>query len=910
MRRLKTFLVVTVVFLVTSAVIVASAGMWALRRPLPQTTGELAAPGLFEPTRISRDQQSVPHITANSPSDLFYAQGFAQAQDRMFQLELARRAALGQVAELVGPQHTALANDTLARTLGFERIARAELAELTPAARSALQSFSDGVNAYLGGRSPENLDISLVVLGSVVQLPQLAPWEPVHSLAILKRHGWLTSANIDQELGRSAAYGVVRDERLVADLYPPYPHTWHEPVIQPADLPTPQPSPQKPPAGDTEHQSPSAWPVTGPPAPRRNVGPRTTSTEQAHLAMLKAHPDLVTKVQELITASRTVAAAVGQSHVVAIASKHTTSGAPMLLAEPHSTGAVPDAWYQVGLYCLQVTAECPYTVSGFAHPGIPGVFFGRNHQIAWGMSASNADVVDLFLERIRGDDVWREGQWQPLAVQDDTIAVAGSDPQKVQIRSTTHGPLLQTAAGAKLAAPNLAADSGLPDSLENTQLGVSLAWAGAQPSRTFDGLLALNRAGSWTEFNEAARQFDFPAPALTYADTAGRIAYQVPGRIPVRGSNNEPGKGDGTWPRAGWNPEWDWLGWRKFEELPKVLNPSSGLIVAANQQPAAVQNPISVDFDYGYRSDRITDLLTAQVRSGAQIDRATLLRVQEDLRDTFAEVLVPQLLEVPIANTPGLPKTAEQFTAPAVAELREWAQAGYHMRSDSAGAAYFAAVYSHLLRLTFGDEPGRNIHPDGSSRWAETLLRLYNQPKNQWWDNKETAMVVEQRDQILARALYDARLELTARLGLNPSSWQWGQLHRLHLRQEPLGAPQAAWWAQRLMNPPAVDVGGSHGTVRVAGWDAADVGDYTVTATGTARMLIDLGALDTQWWSGLLGVSGHRASRYSRDQFDSWRTGDLFPWVMSESARAESAEFVLTLNPKVDQNAPTTSSNR
>lgn len=895
-RRLKLFALSAIAIIVVTALVMVATVTWIMRRPLPQLSGTKQVTELTKATTITRDAYGVPFVDAENPQDLFFAQGYAHAQDRLFHMDLARRQAMGQMAALVGPQHSALTTDTLARTLGFERIARAELAELTPQTRSALQSYADGINAYLAARPVTHTDVSLVVLGSIVELPPITPWEPVHSLAILKRHGWLTSANVSAEIGRSAAFHAVRDEQLVADLYPAYPDEWHKPTIQqpgPAPETTQPASPDTP---ETQQQSQSAWPVQtphSPNSPRIPWAPPVISTDHPSVVP----PATLRAVARALSTDQKWGNGPGLSHAIAIAPQHSATGAPLLSGEPHQHLTAPDAWYQNGLHCVNVTAECPYTVSGFSLPGVPGVFFGRNANIAWAMTSSQADVADLFLERLQNDQVWRDGTWQPLSIQEDTIAIAGAPPHKIRIRSTTHGPLLsdvQGIADQALGAPQPAASAEPPG---QTDLAVSLAWAGAGPSRTLDGILALNRASSWTEFNESARLFDFPAPALTYADRDGRIAFQVPGRIPVRGSSNEPGKGDGTWPRAGWDPEWDWLGWRDYESLPTVLNPETGVIVAANQQPAIDGKPISVDFDYGYRSDRIMDLIDRPLRAGQKLTLDDLVAIHGDVRETFAEVLVPQLLTVSLTNNSAVPAEAADFTEPAIAELRRWADNGYQMSADSAGAAYYAAVYSSILQLTFGDEPAGSVQPDGSSRWAEVLLRMFNEPSNPWWDNKQTAMVIEQRDQIISQALYQARVQLTAGLGKNPSKWRWQDLHQVELRQEPLGAAKAAWWAQRLVNPPAQGTGGGVGTVNMQAWDPSRKGDYSVTQAAAARYFVDLAQPGTQRWSGVLGVSGHRASPHFDDQFDTWRSAAVLPWAFELGKREELKRNVLTLEP-------------
>ena len=216
-----------------------------------------------------------------------------------------------------------------------------------------------------------------------------------------------------------------------------------------------------------------------------------------------------------------------------------------------------------------------------------------------------------------------------------------------------------------------------------------------------------------------------PSQNLVYADTAGHIGYQTPGRIPVRRSAT-PGAPPGYWPAPGWDSQWDWKGWVPAADLPHVFDPEEGFIVTANQAVTASSKPfLTTEWDYGFRAQRIRTLLgSLRPRSRPQ----DMSQIQGDVRNTYAPGLVERLLAVQV----------DDFTAQAQRLLRDWDGSQPNDKSrDSASAAYYNAVWKHLLDYTF-DEIPPDIAPDGGSRWMIVLEQLLKDPKNEWWDDKTT----------------------------------------------------------------------------------------------------------------------------------------------------------------------------
>ena len=556
--------------------------------------------------------------------------------------------------------------------------------------------------------------------------------------------------------------------------------------------------------------------------------------------------------------ARTAGAGLGSNSWV-VGGEHTASGAPILANDPHLSVSMPGIWHQLGLHC-----SCGYRVSGFSFSGVPGVVIGHNDRIAWGLTNLGSDVTDLYLERVEGDRYQVDGQWRDMEVREETIRVAGGEDVTVRIRQTHRGPVISDASEdlAELAA-GYPGDPEQPDAPH----ALSLAWTALTPGRTIEAVFVLNQAGSWDEFREAAELFEVPAQNLVYADVDGTIGYQAPGVVPVRGA------GDGRWPAPGWDSAYDWGEPIPFEELPSVHNPPEGMIVTANQAVIGpdYQPHLTDDWAYGYRSDRIGELLAEAVAAGP-VELADMQRIQFDSRNGLAPTLVPALLAAATAPLSRAERAALDL-------LRDWdfqqpagGGPGTPEAASSAAAAYFNAVWRQLLALIF-DELPEDSEPIGGSRWYQVVAGLLDEPRSFWW-NRAGTMAAETRDQLLARALAEGFQELAVAQGEDPHQWRWGDSHTLTLADATFGS-SGIGPVEALFNRGPVGTAGGPAIVNATAWDAA--AGYQVTAAPSMRMIVDMSDLDESRWVQLTGNSGHPYHRHYLDQLEPWRTGELLP---------------------------------
>ncbi|MFI2753313.1 penicillin acylase family protein [Cellulomonas sp. P22] len=844
-------LVLSVVALALVVVLVATVVVAAVvvRRPLPQVSGEVELSGLDAEVSVVRDDLGVPHITAKTADDLFRAQGYVHAQDRFFEMDYRRHVTAGRLSELVGENEDALAADKVVRTLGWRRVAEQELPLLAPSTQEYLQAYADGVNAYLEGREPGEIAVEYTILGLRVDVADPEPWTPADSLAWLKAMAWDLRSNYDDEVFRATAYATVGDVARVEELFPAYPEDTNLPILT-----------------GTDAQTVSAQ----------------VATDGLDLADAGVQRALTSVEEALASVPRLIGEGEGTgSNSWVVSGEHTVSGNPVLANDPHLGISAPGIWSQVSLRCETVDDACPFDVAGFSFAGFPGVVIGHNAHLAWGLTNMGADVTDLFLERVVERTTLVDGERVPMDIRRETIKVNGGADVDLVVRESVHGPIVSDVL-------DMDGVTTTPVSAE-TPWGayeVALRWTALEPSTTADAIFAFGTARDAADVAEAAALFSAPAQNIVYATVDGHIGYQAPGLVPVR--NEVPGAlpSDGSWPRPGWDSAYDWQGWISADELPAVQDPAEGYVVTANQAVTGVDaGPfLSNDFDYGYRSQRIREVLEQQIAAGTKIDVASTEALQLDDLNPFAQMLVPALLDVPIADA---------FDDDGQELLRDW-----DLRSDvdSPAAAYFAAVWSTLLRLTFWDDVPDGYEPTGGSRWLEVVRAMIDDPQSPWWDDRSTVGVVEGRDEILTRALVSARSELTVSLGKVAQDWTWGQLHTVAPTHAVLGGEAMPGIVRRLVNPGAIGVAGGSSIVDATSWDAGS-GSFTVTAAPSMRMVVDLGDLDSSTWVTLTGASGHPASSHYADQLGAWARGETYPWPFTPDAVGDAARDTLTLVP-------------
>ncbi|MFF0203622.1 penicillin acylase family protein [Streptomyces sp. NPDC005017] len=912
-RKARLFVLVLVLALVGG---VAYGSYWSIstvRASFPQTEGTITLEGLSGPVDVKRDGNGIPQIYASSEEDLFMAQGFVQAQDRFYEMDVRRHLTSGRLSEMFGEGQ--VENDEFLRTLGWDRVAKKEYdSVLSDSTKKYLQAYSKGVNAYLKGKQGEDISLEYAALGFANEY-EPAEWTPVDSVAWLKAMAWDLRGNMQDEIDRALMTSRLGPKQI-DDLYPAYPYARHKAIVQEGRYDESTETFDGD-GGESEGEGggSGADPGASGDSGATDGGTGATGASADGEALQTQLSGLYAVLEDLPEAVGVNGNGIGSNSWV-VGGAHTITGKPLLANDPHLSASLPSVWYQMGLHCRTVSDKCGFDVSGYTFAGLPGVIIGHNKDIAWGMTNSGVDVTDLYLEKLTGDGYQVDGKVKPFRTREETIEVAGGESKTIVVRETDNGPLLSDRDDELVKAGRKATvDTSAPD--RGDGYGIALRWTALDAGTSMDAVFAMDRAADWDDFRAAAALFDVPSQNLVYADTKDHIGYTLPGRIPTRAQGH-----DGSVPAPGWDSGYRWKGFIDQDELPYEFDPARGYIATANQ---AVVNKgdypytLTTDWGYGTRSQRINDLIESKIKGGGKVSTDDMRQMQLDNSSEIAKLLVPMLLKIDI-DDPDV-RQAQKL-------LEGW---DYTQDADSAAAAYFNSTWRNILKLAFGNKLPKELRakgqclwvkptdttgpadenrsvrecgqrdadqaqPDGGDRWFEVVRNLVKDEDSDWWSTPEvgTREGANNRDELFERALIDARWELTAKLGKDIDTWSWGRLHRLFLKNQTLGT-EGPGFLQYMLNRGPWKLGGGEATVNATGWNAA--GGYGVVWVPSMRMVVNLADLDKSRWINLTGASGHAYNAHYTDQTDKWAEGELLPWAFTEKAVEEKTGDTLTLEP-------------
>ncbi len=855
------FVKVALVGLLVVVLIAVAGGIgalaWITGRALPQTAGSVQVPGLVGEATVARDISGIAQITATTPGDLFFAQGYVHASERIWQMEVWRHISAGRLSELFGESQ--LETDRFIRTVGWRDAAERDLAAVSPAGRIALDGYAAGVNAWLDGHRG-SLGLAYLVTGTEPE-----PWTPLDTLTWGKVQAWNLGGNMEVEIFRFLADARLGDPARTDDLFTP---REGGPVITPTGLP-------------------GSFGAGAGARSRSGSDPRTALSdgETAAWRAVAAAAGNALKVAGLDGGDGLASDhGIGSNNWVVGPARSATGGA-LLANDPHLGISMPSIWYINGLHCATVSEACPYDVVGVSFPGVPGVVLGHNARIAWGATNVDPDVQDLVMETPDPTDPTRylgpDGTSLPYTTRTEVIKVSGGDPVTLVVRETIHGPLLNDVDERLADAPLMA-----------------LRWTGtfaaAAPDRTFDAVLALDRAADYDEFRAALSMYVAPSQNFVYADVDGHVGYQLPGYVPIR---SEP-KDHGLRPVTGSDGSGEWTGAIAYDDLPHQFDPPYGMIVTANNAAVDADWPdfIGAEWDPGYRAERIIDLLNAYSDDGLTLDE--MGQVQADTSPLRARDIAAVLGE-------GEPTTADGATI--AARIGEWDGT---CTTDSRGCAAYMTWEYRVLRDLFDDDLGDLAREYVGSPYSWVALeRLLAEPQSPWWDDTTTD-VVETADVIVLRALDETGAELRAALS-NPERWTWGELHQATFKEQTIGQSGIGpleWY----FNDGPVAVPGAAGAVNNTYYrlsraypdpldpDFQPLGVtelFSVTNLPSYRLLIDMTDLDGARIVITTGQAGNPFDRHYTDQIDPWRRGDTLPLPFTRSAIDEATVTTLTLTP-------------
>jgi len=672
-RRVGRIILYTVLTLLALVILVIAAGLvWfhhIAKSSLPQLDGNIALSGLKAPVDVVRDAHGVPHITAANLEDLFFAQGYVTAQDRLWQMDMTRRFAAGEMSEIlpastgpgqvtsrftgvVRPRVTWLDHDKQQRILRLRAVAERVAKQLPPDQIKFFEAYTRGINAYIEERK-DRLPFEFRLLSYSPR-----PWTVADSVVVGLSMSQLLNPQYESEYWREKIAAKLSPE-LMADLYPTVSFRDRPPASAANDGAAILSVPEEPEQKDGEDEKDEKQPA---------------GKDSTRVFRRPALPDCE-------------GCAAGSNNWV-VSGTHTTTGKPLLSNDMHLPHQVPGVWYEVQLH------SGDFNVTGFSIPGVPFVVVGHNQRIAWGFTNLNPDVQDLFIENFNDAGEYQTPTgWQKPEVNHEVIHVKDKPDVSLDVVVTRHGPIVT-------------------DLLPGETRKVALQWMIYDPRPIGTPIFDVDAAQNWEQFRKAFSMWATPSQNVVYGDVDGHIGYQAMGFVPVRAS------GDGTVPVPGADGKHDWTGYLPFDKLPSLYDPPSGVIATANGRITPDDYPYELASQWypPYRTERIYHVLESKPKLSAD----DMLALQTDITSEYDRFFADRFVYAIDHN----PKAGER--ARKAADVMRGFDG--RMLADSSAPTIEVIARIYLWKILLESKLG-NDWPN--YEWSESSVAMENIVQNQ-----------------------------------------------------------------------------------------------------------------------------------------------------------------------------------
>jgi penicillin amidase len=860
---------------------------WIARSPLPQLDGSIAVPGISSRIRVVRDEQGVPTIEAATLEDLFFAQGYVTAQDRMWEMDMMRRAAAGELSEVLGEDTVKM--DREERILGLRLAAEAAEKNISARDRVYFEAYARGVNAFLESHR-DRLSLEFRLLKYTPR-----PWTVTDSL--------LVGARMVQDLNHYSNPPALAREKILAKLGPELTadlyvnSSWRDrPPTEVRRIEgNPAANRSNEDEDDEEEVDPSGGGRVTSALPkvvilseakdllslaltRNRVLPLQQAQGQEDHDRSSARAseftsELAYALSSNFTSQESDTFRPGSNNWV-VSGQHTVSGKPLLSNDMHLDHQMPNLWFAAHLKTTATTTG-NFDVAGVTLPGIPFVIVGHNQRIGWGFTNVGPTVEDDFIEEFNAQGQYKTPKgWVEPQHRQETIHVKGKLDVVLDVVTTRHGPIVTEL---------------LPG--ETRQIALRWTLQDGEGLVFFD----VDSAQNWDEFRKAFSAFGAPGQNVMYADVDGHIGYQATGRVPVRAS------GDGSLPVSGSDDAHEWKGWIPFDDMPHVYDPPSGILATANGRitPNSYKYSISTEWEAPWRTDRIYRVL----ESGKKFASADMLALQMDVSSTYDRFCADKFVYA-IDHAASASPRAKQ----AADILRDW---DGRMSADSAAPMIETKARAELARLLLEPKLGAAESSNSSSnsvalsrtlpgtlswksyRWAMSSVWLENvltkQPAR-WLPPGYTdygSVLTAAVENAVKQAALVANTPATE-VSLAPadlSRWKWGknypvEIDHLVLSQLPL--------IGRFTGPGLHPLSGSNYTVKAVGRGFGP----------SERATWNFANFDESTLNLVTGESGIFLSPYYMDQWAAWYGGSTFAFPFSQAAVEQHRAHEMMLVPR------------
>ncbi|MGA8876831.1 MAG: penicillin acylase family protein [Candidatus Korobacteraceae bacterium] len=847
-RRKKSKIIFRLVVAVLILLLIAFLGFdwWfyrAVRASLPQRDGTVKLAGLSAPVIVTYDSLGVPNISASNLPDLFFAQGYITAQDRLWQMDMTRRFASGDLAVILGPKYVKY--DREQRILGLRQVAEKAAAMLDAQQREQFDAYAAGVNAYIE-QHRKTLPLEFRFLGYAPHV-----WTVEDSLLVgLSMTEFLNHGLYKDKLEKEKVLAKLGPE-LTADLFVNTSWRDHPPGADRSNIENEVPQ-ESTPDEDQERGGSAKF--------RRVLPPKVSSRAEATFfgspesrdryfdeaiggLRLRALPSRQGESAGCCAQDDTLWGNVVSPHLRpgsnnwVVSGAHTASGKPLLSNDMHLDLELPNVWYEAHL-----TAG-DFDVAGVTLPGMPYVIVGHNQRIAWGFTNLGPNVEDVYIEKFNDNGGYLTPQgWVKPEHRQEIIRVKGEAEVTLDVETTRHGPIIT-------------------DLIPGEKRKLALKWTALDPATLNIPFFAVGSAKNWQEFQAAFAHFGAPGQNVVYADVDGHIGYQATGFIPIRAG------GDGDVPEPGEDDAHEWIAYIPYEQLPSVYDPPSGILATANGRvtPDGYPYELSTEWMSPYRTQRLYKLLTA----AKKFTPADMLTIQTDIVSPFDRFCAERFVYA-VDHTPHASQRAKE----AAELMRKWDGT---MATDSAAATI--AVFSReklkelLLEPRLGDE-WKEYKSFMGPVWLENVLT--HQPQR-WLPPGYSSY-----DRLLAAAVEDAINDASATSAI--TLWKWGRVHRTNITHP--------FWS----HVPVLKKGAGPGSLPLSG-DTETIKQVAPHFGPSERLTVDFADLNATTLDIVNGQSGNIFDEHYNDQWDAYYHGRTFTLPFSAGAVQRAGAHHLRLEP-------------
>jgi len=744
-------------------------GVWKVPGELPAAE-RLNVPGLRGEVTVIRDEWGIPHIYADYEEDLFFAQGYCHAQDRLFQMDMTRRQVRGMLSELLGED--LLTTDKFMLAIGMEDWAiktddllRKMYKNGTLEYFSSFERYVDGINYYIGSHE-DFIPLEYHLLGF-----KPTEWSTIDTLCLVQEMARQMSWNY-LDLDRYNALLALNNINL----------TYYNELY---GLTLPYQIPIVPDYGEFPESPMKAGFEINPSFALKTEIQNFLDNVQK----IDSEKNLMENQKNQI---------IGSNNWVVNGTLSST-GAPILCNDMHLGWMMPGVWYEQHLKA----EDTGFHVYGFIIPGMPGVAVGHNERVGWGFTNTGYDVIDWYYYNTDGANQYiYNGTSTPYIEKFYSINVKGQESEEFTVRHTVHGPVLSDLR-----------DFGLPLSVGDIVLAPK--WVTNDYFFNIVAGYGFDRATNRADFDEASKDWTLLAQNIVYADVDGNIAIRPTGKVPIRDDSKIPvgHLGNGTIPYNGSNGEGEWIGYIPFEDLPNSLNPDQKYLASANQIVTGPEyNSYFLQNEYadGYRARRINELLMNAADGSISVE--SMKTIQNDVNSTAARAFVPELIGAIYdyyGPTPPI-KINNVLT-----ELESWK---FIMDKNKAAPTIYRKWRDYFEDFTFNDEK-ETYNFDTRTRIV-VLEYLMKEDEASHWFNDVTTPMNETRNEIMMIALNATIDWLENFYGSNdPSTWRWGDLHQLYFTSltqlDPLSkGPYESDGEGYTINPAGVNIDNGVGIAR------------------------------------------------------------------------------------------------